>query len=37
MSCECLIIKMKLFKRFIALAMSREKAEILGVNDVQSN
>jgi len=29
-----LVFKIKLFLRFIAIAMGREKAEILGINDL---
>jgi len=37
MSRKCLIFKIKLFWRFIALAMDPEKAEILGINGLQIN
>jgi len=34
-SCMCLIDKAKFFRRFIAVAMDRVKAEVLAFNDVQ--
>ena len=36
-SCECLVFKMKLFWRCIAISMLREKAEILGIDELQNN
>jgi len=35
--CKFLVFKMKLFWRCIALAMDRQKAEILEINDLQIN